>query len=177
MAGLSLKEAAEQVGVSKSTIWRAINSGRLSAPRDDDGNFHIQPSELFRAYPPKGENDGAPTRSGHGSADRDASSPDATELRVRNAALEAQLAGMKDMVEELRRARDQWQAQAERATLALQKPEPPAVIPMPAPQPVASEVSARSGENLGATVGKSHTAPDGPVLTIRLPRWLRRRSA
>jgi hypothetical protein len=54
MLTLSLQQAANQAGVSKSTIFRAIRSGRLlSAPRDDDGNFAIQVAELHRVYPPK----------------------------------------------------------------------------------------------------------------------------
>src|SRR5215210_7248858 len=49
---LSLRTAAAQAGVSKTTIIRAIRSGRLSAPRNDDGRWAIDPAELFRVYPP-----------------------------------------------------------------------------------------------------------------------------
>ncbi len=52
-APLCLREAAEQAGTSKSTIWRAIKSGRMSATRTDDGGFAIDPAELFRAFPPE----------------------------------------------------------------------------------------------------------------------------
>lgn len=51
MTGLSLSQAAKATGRSKSTIGRAINSGRLSALRKDDDTFSIDPSELFRAFP------------------------------------------------------------------------------------------------------------------------------
>ena len=54
MAGLSLSQAAKAAGRSKSTIGRAIKSGRLSAARNDDGTFSIDPSELFRAFPKGG---------------------------------------------------------------------------------------------------------------------------
>ena len=50
MATFSLREAAEQAGTSKSTIFRAIKGGRLSAARTDDGGFAIDPAELFRVY-------------------------------------------------------------------------------------------------------------------------------
>ena len=53
MASLSLREAAEQAGTSKSTIWRAIRAGRLSATRTDDGGFAIDPAELFRVFEPQ----------------------------------------------------------------------------------------------------------------------------
>ena len=54
MAELSLSQAAKQAGKSKSTIGRAIESGRLSARKNQDGTFSIDPSELFRAFPKGG---------------------------------------------------------------------------------------------------------------------------
>lgn len=51
MAGLTLSQAAKASGKSKSTLSRAIKVGHLSAARLDDGNFSIDPAELFRAYP------------------------------------------------------------------------------------------------------------------------------
>ena len=53
MASLSLREAAEQAGSSKGTIWRAIKSGRMSVTRLDDGGFAINPAELFRVFQPE----------------------------------------------------------------------------------------------------------------------------
>lgn len=46
----TLGEAAKEVGKSKTTLTRAINAGRLSAKRLDDGSYQIDPSELFRVY-------------------------------------------------------------------------------------------------------------------------------
>jgi len=54
MAGLSLSQAAKASDRSKSTIGRAIKSGRLSATRNDDDTFSIDPSELFRVFPRDG---------------------------------------------------------------------------------------------------------------------------
>lgn len=51
MAGLSLSQAAKAAGRSKSTIGRAIKSGKLSAVRNDDDTFSIDPAELFRVFP------------------------------------------------------------------------------------------------------------------------------
>jgi hypothetical protein len=50
MAFLSLREAAEQARTSKVDIWRAIREGRLSAERSADGEFAIDPTELFRVF-------------------------------------------------------------------------------------------------------------------------------
>lgn len=51
MADLSLSQAARLTGRSKSTIGRAIKSGSLSATRNQDGTFGINPAELLRAFP------------------------------------------------------------------------------------------------------------------------------
>ena len=47
MTSLSLREAAEQAGVGKSTIWRAVKPGRMSAARTDDSGFAIP--DLWRS--------------------------------------------------------------------------------------------------------------------------------
>lgn len=45
----TLGQAAKAADVSKTTIQRAIKSGRLSASRQDDGSYVIGPAELHRA--------------------------------------------------------------------------------------------------------------------------------
>jgi hypothetical protein len=126
MAGLSLRQAATEAGTSKSTILRAIQSGRLSAARTDDGGYSIDPAELFRVYPPKSSAVASDqsTHRGEGQ-DGPASAPaDATEVRVRNAQLEFEIKALQAILdverkrgEELRTERDRWAAQAERLTL------------------------------------------------------------
>src|SRR3546814_1715198 len=49
----TLGEAAKATGISKASISRAINSGRISAIKTESGSFSIEPVELHRAYPPK----------------------------------------------------------------------------------------------------------------------------
>ncbi|MEO1661092.1 MAG: hypothetical protein AAFR51_08900 [Pseudomonadota bacterium] len=48
---LSLREAALRVNKGKSTLQRAIKKGKLTATRNDDGNYEIDESELARVYP------------------------------------------------------------------------------------------------------------------------------
>lgn len=61
MAELSLAQAATLAGKSKSTLTRAIKSGRMSAVRRADGTFGLDPAELLRVYPGavRGASDGA----------------------------------------------------------------------------------------------------------------------
>ena len=51
---LSLAQAAKAAGKSKQTLVRAIKSGKLSAIRNDDGSYTIDPAELARALPGPG---------------------------------------------------------------------------------------------------------------------------
>ncbi len=49
---LSLRQAAEEAGVDKMTISRAIKSGRLSANRESKKSpYQIDPAELGRVFP------------------------------------------------------------------------------------------------------------------------------
>jgi hypothetical protein len=128
MTTFSLRQAAQEAGTSKSTILRAIQSGRLSATRTDDGGYSIDPAELFRVYPPK-------SVAADPEADRSAGQNaiavaplNSTEMLVRQAQLEAAVSGLQAILEaerkrgeELRTERDRWAAQAER--LALPAPQ------------------------------------------------------
>jgi hypothetical protein len=51
MIKLSLNKAAKAAGVAKSTLLEALNSGRMSAVKNDIGHWEIDPAELFRVFP------------------------------------------------------------------------------------------------------------------------------
>ena len=51
MAMVTLSEAARLTGLGKTTLARAIKSGRLSATRTEFGSYAIDPAELHRVYP------------------------------------------------------------------------------------------------------------------------------
>lgn len=48
---LSLSQAAKLSGRSKSTIHRAVKSGKISANRASDGTYLINAAELSRVFP------------------------------------------------------------------------------------------------------------------------------
>ena len=50
MTKLSLNKAAKEAGVAKSTLLESLNSGRMSAEKNDKGHWQIDPSELFRVF-------------------------------------------------------------------------------------------------------------------------------
>jgi hypothetical protein len=136
MSKFSLRQAATASGVSKSTILRAIQSGRMSASRTDTGGYEIDPAELFRVYPATARDALRDTPAGHNappsSADGTAVAQQPVHtLQTRVAVLEAELSGLRETLQaERRRAdetavdRDAWRSQAERLTLPAPKAAP-----------------------------------------------------
>jgi len=51
MPPLTLSEATKAAKKAKSTILEAIKSGKLSAAKDENGRYQIDPAELYRVYP------------------------------------------------------------------------------------------------------------------------------
>ncbi|MGA8616631.1 MAG: hypothetical protein WB760_34030 [Xanthobacteraceae bacterium] len=47
-----MKQAAEATGKTKPTILRAIQKGKISAKKDEHGEWEIDPAELHRVYAP-----------------------------------------------------------------------------------------------------------------------------
>lgn len=141
MTELSIRDAAKACGVGKTTILRAIQSGRMSAPRKDDGGYAIDPAELFRVFPPKpleGQSDHTGTRPM--GQDAPPLGPPGTDLvSSRLAALETELQGMKELVrrldldkQDLKSDRDAWKGQAESAQRLLSVASSPS---QPSPEP------------------------------------------
>ncbi len=52
----TLGTAAKATGKSKPTIQRAITSGKISAKKNENGPYAIDPAEMHRVYPPVSSN-------------------------------------------------------------------------------------------------------------------------
>jgi hypothetical protein len=120
----SLGTAAKATGKAKSSILRAIKSGRISATRIDSG-WSIDPAELHRIFPLKDNNASQP--SSGDAAERDATSPDQLELFVLKTevrVLQATGEMLRSQVDDVRRDRDSWRelAQAVQRQLGDQRP-------------------------------------------------------
>ena len=117
----SLANAAAATGLTKSTVLRAIQSGRLTARKDPFGRWQIEPGELHRVYPPvTGLTEAA------GTAQRRATANLVTalaEARLRASLAEQALSDAEAMIDGLRADRDAWKEQAQR--LAGQRSKPP----------------------------------------------------
>jgi len=62
MTFYTLATAANACGLNKSTVFRAIKAGKISATRNEHGEWQIDPAEMHRVYPPA-ESNGAEQRS------------------------------------------------------------------------------------------------------------------
>lgn len=118
----SLSKAADITGKGKSTIHRAIKSGRLSATRKEDGSYTIDAAELSRVFPlerlePASRDNPEP----HQEPRRDTEEV----LRVKVAMLEEQLSRERDTVEDLRKRLDR----ADDRLLAITQQAQPSAAP------------------------------------------------
>lgn len=109
---LSLNQAAKECGRAKSTILKAIRSGQMSAPKNDKGRYEIDPAELFRVFGTTGNTEPASTNALNRSTE-------VLEAKLR--AQETLISRMEKEVDDLKDQRDQWQRQAERQTLLLER--------------------------------------------------------
>ncbi len=117
VAQLTLAEAAQAVGKSKSTVLRSIQAGRISAARDElSGGWLIEPDELHRVYgplvhvvhdAPNGE-----IRTEHATLDSGVASSSYRELRSR-------LADAHEQITDLRRRLDRADEQRQQAQTQL----------------------------------------------------------
>jgi|RhiMetStandDraft_4_1073278.scaffolds.fasta_scaffold1650405_1 hypothetical protein len=55
-----LSSAATAAGINKSTVLRAIKSGKISATKSETGKWQIDPAEFHRVYPPFASSDARP---------------------------------------------------------------------------------------------------------------------
>lgn len=113
---LSLSQAVKAAGKSKSTINRAIKSGKLSATRHDDGSYTIDASELSRVF-----QIGTPGGSDWISAVPPMEPAGTAVLEAENAALRAALDREREITNDLMADRDAWKQQATALLAAPQK--------------------------------------------------------
>src|SRR5262245_56075181 len=117
----TLMTAAQACGINRSTVLRAIKSGKISATKDElTGAWLIEPAEMHRLYPPVAAPEARPVAM-PGDAQGDSTDALVTELRA--------------VIADLRQDRDKGQAALEReqaahaATQRMLLPAPNPVVP------------------------------------------------
>jgi hypothetical protein len=112
----SLGQAAKETGLDKSTISRAIKSGRLSAQRKDGGAYEIDPAELFRVFSPASKAQPSSSLSTDASTDVLLEN---RELRIKLEAAEARIRDKDEEVYDLRRRLDLEGEERRKLTMML----------------------------------------------------------
>jgi hypothetical protein len=112
----TLGRAAKSTGLSKMTISRAIKKGTISASKNDNGGYTIEPSELHRVFP------AITVIQSHDGNNVTKRYPDDTPLLHRIKELEIRLEVTQERLEETKDERDNWRQQAQRLLLAHNKP-------------------------------------------------------
>ena len=103
---LSLSEAATAAGIAKSTIWRAVKAGRISATKTEMGTYQVDAVELFRVFP-------ATPKHGDMKQANIEFVPGAAALEAQISALKELSSLLKEHLEDTRKDRDAWRTQAE----------------------------------------------------------------
>ena len=117
----TLGQAAKAAGYSKSTLSKAVKSGKLSAKRLEDGSYNIDPAELDRWCSSNGHRNGKNTQ---------LSTPISNEINTEkipnDSALQKEVEVLREMIEELKSERDyardqasEWKEQAAKVTALL----------------------------------------------------------
>ena len=118
----SLGQAAKEVGLDKSTISRAIKRGKLSAQRQENGGYEIDPAELFRVFPPASQK---PHVIGPPLDIPTETLVENRELRSKLEAAELRLRDKDDEIRDLRRRLDAESEERRKLTLMLlAQPQP-----------------------------------------------------
>ena len=116
----TLAAAAAATGLSKTTIFRAIKSGKISGSKDVNGQWQVEPAELHRVYPPFAE--GAECTDAP-QYDASVHATAAVELELKLAVLKERVIYLRDALDEMRGQRNAWQTQAERLALTDERPQ------------------------------------------------------
>ena len=117
----TLGEAAKATGKSKAAISKAIKSGRISASKQTDGVYKIDPSELHRVYPPVSVNSEPEPQDNTVVSTENALL--VRELQIRLEVAEQRLAESDSRIADIKEERDRWRQQAQ-ALLTDQRDRP-----------------------------------------------------
>lgn len=141
----TLGQAATATGKSKSTIQRAIENGKISGSKDNNGHYALDPAELHRVYPPV-----APSTVAQPVPSNDTQRQNATVEHPRNSEIleekiknrDEKIAFYESQIDELKVERNDWKEQAQRLAITNQKQtekptegQEPIVPPVPIAKP------------------------------------------
>lgn len=111
----SLSDAAKATGRNRTTIQRAIKSGKISASKNENGTYEIEPAELHRIFPAIAQRSAQQTKETDSNSQQQGGATSET-LRIRLEMLEKERererAQLEGTIADLREDRDRWRQQA-----------------------------------------------------------------
>ena len=124
MAKVGAQRAAELTGKSKSTIQRAMKSGKISYELDANSRRVIDVSELERAFGLQSSNIDSHGNQSSGRIENEMRDVEQMleyeRMRMRIKTLEDQVHSLEQQLEDMREQRDQWQKQSQQVLLTSQ---------------------------------------------------------
>ena len=105
-------QAAKETGVSKTTISKALQSGRLSYIEKTNAGYRIDPAELFRVFPKSSTINATVNDEEH-----PVNSVKITKLEAEREALQKQVDDLRHSLNRAEENADQWRDQAQRLAL------------------------------------------------------------
>jgi hypothetical protein len=115
MTILKLSQAAKLAGKSKTTLLRALQTGRLSGKRDDAGQWTIDAAELSRVYHVAARTDACTDEVAHRAPDNEADAL-RRELKLMRDMLDRE----RELADDLRRRLDDSDGERRRLFLLLE---------------------------------------------------------
>ena len=107
----TLGTAAKATGKDRATISRAIKKGKISARKNEQGQWAIDPAELHRVYPAL-----RPSNSAHNSKGATESN---TDLIIENKVMKAKLEALSQQLNNLQSDKEFLQSELNKATALL----------------------------------------------------------
>jgi hypothetical protein len=122
----NLITGAAACGINRTTILRAIRAGKISAERDAQGTWFIQPAELHRLFPPLPHLNAVPEPV-------QTHTPDAeiALLRTMLDEMRTTIADLRRREDDLKADRDHWREAHSATTRLLPAPKPEVAPPPP----------------------------------------------
>lgn len=121
MAKVGTQRAAELTGKSKSTIQRAMKSGKLSSEKDANGRAIIDVSELERVFGLKPQQEKSEVSTNvEAELKRAAEMIEMERQKMRVKMLEDKVHDLETQLDDLKSQRDMWQKQAQQVLLTTE---------------------------------------------------------
>lgn len=161
----TLGEATKATGISKTTLQRAVKSGKVSATKNALGVWEIDPAELHRVFPPAANRNSSESHLLDQTGTVNEIAVLRRELQLKDEERQRERAQFEGTIDDLRRRLDQSEEERRdkdrrlTALLTDQRAKAPDVIVTPPPPAADPAPAATSTSSVPVTPARSNAAP------------------